>query len=252
MIDKEILEKCRLDSYENDKWKIIDAINAYLNMFPQLIPVIDISAHGMRMASYCKKNNYLLLDWDYFSSMTRNDSWDVHYDIIYDKTAQAKRLVIDKRDGITMLSNRLAVNTLHNLYNKIVYDIFHQILFLKCKKNINYFLQKLNAQCVFFKHGELIIRTKSFQYCDRTHTLRHNEQWIKFDNYRAKWYIENKNNAMMGFKNCVKFIVNYIKKVSKYQILTLAEVTDIMNKKVNDHIAQCQQNHTEILATINS
>ncbi len=257
MFNKSFFEECKISHLTTDKTLIVETIHKYLNMFPQLMPLSNNKITS-KLFNVLKEKNMTLLDSHYFTTNELKYAWDKGFYIVRDNNSQRKTVLIESGDKFSCISIRYSLQTLRYCYKMIVKDIYHQSFYLKCTKNIDFFINKMKAVKGFIKESEdRYIKTTNIIYnpCTESQTNNsfvHQFVIIRYNNLYKEWNYENCQKVVRGMPSIVAYIKDHIIKLSEKEKITNEEILSIIEMKNKKAIEEIQNNISIMANVINN
>ncbi len=257
MIDKNYYELCKVSYVTTDKPTIIDAIHRYLNMFPQLMP-LSKTIRDRRLAKALEENNFTLLQSNYFTTSELKYAWDKAYFIVLDNNSQKKTVLIQSGEKFSRISTRYAIQTIRHIHKLIVKDVHHQSFYLKCTKNIGFFIDKMKSMKEFIKEGDdRFVKTTNiiFNPGDTIYTncsFVHQYVVVKYNSLYKEWNYENTQKVIHGLPSIASYIKEYIMKLSIKEKFSSEQIISIIEEKNKKAIEDIQKNVTKMAYVISN
>lgn len=257
MFNKSFFEECKISHLTTDKTLIVETIHKYLNMFPQLMPLSN-NKISSNLFNVLKEKNMTLLDSHYFTTNELKYGWNKGFYIVCDNNSQRKTVLIENGDKFSCISIRYSLQTLRYCYKMIVKDIYHQSFYLKCTKNIDFFINKMKDVKGFIKESEdRYIKTTNIIYkpCTESQTNNsfvHQFVIIRYNNFHKEWNYENCQKIVRGMPSIVTYIKDHIIKLSEKEKITNEEILSIIEMKNKKAIEEIQNNISIMASVINN
>lgn len=257
MFNKSFFEECKISHLTTDKTLIVETIHKYLNMFPQLMPLYNNKITS-KLLNVLTEKNMTLLDSHYFTTNELKYAWDKGFYIVRDNNSQRKTVLIENGDKFSCISIRYSLQTLRYCYKMIVKDIYHQSFYLKCTKNIDFFINKMKEAKGFIKESEdRYIKTTNIIYnpCTESQTNNsfvHQFVIIRYNNLHKEWHYENCQKVVRGMPSIIAYIKDHIIKLSEKEKITNEEILSIIEMKNKKAIEEIQNNISIMASVINN
>ena len=254
MFNKSFFEECKISPLTTDKTLIVETIHKYLNMFPQLMPLSNNKITS-KLFDVLKEKNMTLLDSHYFTTNELKYAWDSGFYIVRDNNSQRKTVLIESGNKFSCISIRYSLQTLRYCYKMIVKDIYHQSFYLKCTKNIDFFINKMKSVKGFIKETEDRKTTNIiYKPCTESQTNNsfvHQFVVIRYNNHYKEWNYENCQKVVHGMPSIVSYIKDHIMKLSEKEKFINDDILTIMENKKNKAIEEIQKNVSKMVRVIN-
>jgi hypothetical protein len=245
MIDKDYLDSCKVSSTESSKSTIILAIHNYINMHPQLLPRKEVSRDTILYETLID-NKLQLLKEEYFTSNNLNYAWGKAFLIVYDTEKKTKTILIKNGEKYSRISSKFSISTLRRAYKLIVKDLYYQFFFLKCKKNLDFFIDKMKKTSFFIKEKDRYIKTTNIIYRPGANSVNysfvHQYVIVRYSSLSKEWSYEHGQKVLYGLAPIVGYIKQYMQNISNYDKFTNEDIVSIMEEQINKNVSDMRKN----------
>lgn len=252
MVNKDYLDTCRVSTTETSKMLIIRAIHNYINMHPQLLPMK--SGRDILLNNFLHDNKLQLLDEQYFTPSKLNYTWDKAFFIVYNTENKTKTILIKNGEKYSCISTRYSLTTLRCAYKLIVKDLYYQYFFLKCKKNIDFFIEKMKKTTFFVKENDKYIKTTNIIYKEGVAEINssfvHQYVIVKYNTLSKQWGYEHGQKVLYGLGQIIGYIKDYMNKIHKYDKFTNEDIISLMNEKIEFNVSEMKKNVNEVAKSV--
>lgn len=250
MIDKTYLDSCKVSSTESSKSAIILAIHKYINMHPQLLPTQQV-LRNTTLYETLIDNKLQLLKEEYFTPNNLNYAWDKSFLIVYDIEKKTKTILIKNGEKYSRISSKFSISTLRCAYKLIVKDLYYQFFFLKCKKNLDFFIDKMKNTKFFIKEKDRYVKTTNIIYRPNVTNINnsfvHQYVIVKYNSLSKEWSYEHGQKVLYGLAQIVDYIKQYMQKISNYGKFTNEDIVSIMEEQINKNVSNMRKNIEDVV-----
>lgn len=252
LIDEKItLKDCQVEKGSTNKLDYLNAINNYLNLIPNLIPLQNVITKSLN--DFLLENNLKLLNWDFFSPNNNLLSWTMQAYIVYDNNDKKKKIIIRNisANSYTFLSNRFSLLNLSKIYHMLVDMVEYQFLFLKCKKRTEHIIELINQQKFFLKKKDNLYEKISItSYNKKLNHISYIITKIGYDKGKKGWYFRTDTQYSNNETGVIKCLINIIKDLNSHKKMEGIEVTREITEITQRQFDEINANNEKIFAEV--
>lgn len=227
-------KNCIVDNNETKKSIYVNAINEYVNLIDNFLPIYDKSyvfTHNYR--NFIKNNDVTPLVWEFFSPKNNNSTYDdIDIYVVYNNKINKKQVIVARKNKtFSFINNRMGLETLKFVYNRLCHDVYHQNLFVKCKNNLQQYIDKLNVNNNRWNKQDLstYLKISDINYDNTINCITYKSKLLYIEAFAKRFkVVQESEKTIYGYLNCISFVKNIIKPTCGVNITT-EELLDTLN-----------------------
>lgn len=236
-------KNCIVDNNETKKSIYVNAINEYVNLIDNFLPICDKS-YGLtsNYRNFIKNNDVTPLAWEFFSPKKIHNNYDdIDIYVVYNNKINKKQIIVARKNKtFSFINNRMGLETLKIVYKMLCHDVHHQKLFIKCKNNLQQYIDKLNVNNNRWNKQDLstYLQISDIIYDNTNNTITYKTKRLYIEAFAKRIkVVQEPERTIHGYLNCVSFVKNIIKPVCGVNITTeelLETLNNLKEKFKND------------------